>query len=756
MIYKVLKWLGVLLLLIVSTISLLLYQFRIEIERSSLSPEVKSFVSYPSLFEDQIYDLRENFVRDKKYMDPTQVLAAIDDASLKKIGRFPWPRKVWHDLLYKLKDYGAKIVVFDVIFSEEERYLKKENGFSPDELFAKSIKDFQSGPGHYVILPYSIVDNNDHPDLKFKEVPDSLFDFMINSTEAGELGLLKKAVNKMTYPISTLLDAKPSLGYIAAQEDPDGKFRHYSLLAGVDGIYFPSLSLQAYVLSTGDSPNLEIGLSGDAKLKLKTGTLNLNYEGESKVRWLGGMDNYPIVGISKILYPENEQIENKVKEMLKNKTVFIGSTAFGAHDFRHTPLDPKLPGVFLHMNKLSMLEKGHFHQKRDTSLLISWGLLIIGSFIMILLSFFHNAILDISWVIFFVIATLVVDYFYFMPKGYEILIFFPIVTVAGTYSWDTLINFYVANKDKQFLKDVFGNYISPELIDIMYESGQKPSLGGEEKVLTAYFTDIQSFSTFSEKLTPSELVELLNEYLTVMTDILLEEGGTLDKYEGDAIIAFFGAPMSFEDHSDRASRVAVKMQKGLLELRKKWTAEGDKWPDVVKDMRMRIGINSGAMVTGNMGSSARMNYTMMGDAVNLAARLEEAAKQYGVFTQVSQFTKEMILGDEFLWRELDTVKVVGKSEPVTTYELMGFLNEAESNLKDLKDHFEKGLELYKNEKWDEAISEFKKSLECEWKRFPELKGVKTNPSEVYIKRCEIYKETPPPSDWGGVFTLTSK
>ncbi len=756
MIYKLLKWLGVLCLLTISTISLFLYQFRIEIERSSLSPGVKSFLSYPSLFEDRIYDLRENLVRDKSYKEQSQVLAAIDDSSLKRIGRFPWSRKVWHDLLYKLKDYGAKIVVFDVIFSEKERYLKKDKGLSPDEYFAKAIKDFQSEPGHHVIIPYSIVDANDHPELRFKEAPDDLFDFMINSTEAGELGLLKKAVNKMTYPIPTLLKTKPSLGYIAAQEDPDGIFRHYSLLAGVDGIYFPSLSLQAYILASKDSPNLEIGLSGDAKLKLKNGVLNLNYEGESKVRWMGGMDNYPIIGISKILYPENEQIESKIKEILKDKTVFIGSTAFGAHDFRHTPLDPKLPGVLLHMNKLSMLEKGHFHKKRDTSLFISWGLLLVGSFIMILLSFFHNAIIEISWVIIFVVGTLLFDYFFFMPKGYEVLIFFPIVTVGGTYSWDTLINFYVANKDKKFLKDVFGNYISPELIDIMYESGQRPSLGGEEKILTAYFTDIQSFSTFSEKLTPSELVELLNEYLTVMTDILLEEGGTLDKYEGDAIIAFFGAPMSFEDHAKRAARVAVKMQNNLLDLREKWISEGDKWPDVVKDMRMRIGINSGAMVTGNMGSKSRMNYTMMGDAVNLAARLEEAAKQYGVFTQVSQFTKELITGNDFLWRELDTVKVVGKSEPVTTFELIGMFEQAEDNLKDLKKYFEEGLELYKKEKWDEAISAFNKSLECEWKRFPELKGKKTNPSEVYIKRCEIYKETPPPRDWGGVFTLTSK
>ena len=240
-----------------------------------------------------------------------------------------------------------------------------------------------------------------------------------------------------------------------------------------------------------------------------------------------------------------------------------------------------------------------------------------------------------------------------------------------------------------------------------------------------------------------------------MTDILLEERGTLDKYEGDAIIAFFGAPMKLDDHAARACRVAAKMQSKLLDLRKKWVSEGDKWPEIVKQMRMRIGINSGSIVTGNMGSTQRMNYTMMGDSVNLAARLEEAAKQYGIFTQVSEFTKDLA-GEGFVWRELDTMRVVGKSEPVTTFDLLDSEEACEQNLRDLKEEFEKGLVLYKEMKWDEAIAQFNKSLVFENIRFPELEGQKTNPSLVYIDRCEEYKKNPPPADWDGVYVLTSK
>ncbi|TGD48024.1 adenylate/guanylate cyclase domain-containing protein, partial [Halobacteriovorax sp. Y22] len=181
----------------------------------------------------------------------------------------------------------------------------------------------------------------------------------------------------------------------------------------------------------------------------------------------------------------------------------------------------------------------------------------------------------------------------------------------------------------------------------------------------------------------------------------------------------------------------------------------DKWPKIVHDMRMRIGINSGDIVTGNMGSASRMNYTMMGDSVNLAARLEESAKQYGIFTQVAKETVEMA-GDKFLWRELDTIKVVGKSIPVTTYDLLGLKETAPDYLKELSEKFSAAILLYKAQKWDEAIELFKVTLELEYMRFPDLKGVKTNPSEIYIKRCEDYKKLPPPPEWDGVFTLTSK
>jgi adenylate cyclase len=289
---------------------------------------------------------------------------------------------------------------------------------------------------------------------------------------------------------------------------------------------------------------------------------------------------------------------------------------------------------------------------------------------------------------------------------------------------------------------------------MMYTQKQTPRLGGDEGIRTAYFTDIQSFSTFSEKLgSPTRLVELLNEYLTAMTDILLANYGTLDKYEGDAIIAFFGAPMAMDDHAQAACRTAMGMQRKLGELRAKWQSEGDRWPRIVHNMRMRIGINSGAITTGNMGSAVRMNYTMMGDAVNLAARLESAAKQYGVYTLISDVTYQLVK-DDFDVRVVDKITVVGKSEPVTVYELLAESGNLDDDVARMVAIYNDGLEAYFSQRWDEAIALLRESEKLEPHR--EVAPGHMSPSTKIIGYCEELKLDPPGPGWDGVRALTSK
>lgn len=744
---KIVRYTGT--LLIILTCATSIYFALVERELNIQNEFYKKLLSYPSYFEDRLYDFRASLTRDDKIKDERMVLATIDDYSIQQIGRFPWTRTVWAELIDKLKGYGAKIIAFDVFFPEPERFCSDQS--SPDEIFAKSIRGFQEIPGNKVIFGYSTVTHG--AEHAFAEVPGDLFNYVLNTKEQAGGGLTNNKVSKSAFPIELLAGTEAGFGHIQATEDADGIYRHYHLLSNIDGIYFPSMALLAYQLYTGDDVVVEMLGLGDAKLKTNHGTVPLNTKGETKVRWLGDMTHFDYIKIHDLLQADpNDQ---KIKDLISGKIIFVASTAFGAHDLRHTPVDPMLPGVFFHMNMLNMLLDGRFHVSNETSSKISWGVLLIGTLLMVLIQLLNNAILDFFVVMILTIGIFLIDTFLLVPLGYEIKLFFSLFSIGATYSWNTLINFYFANRDKAFLKNAFGNYISPELIDIMHTSGESPKLGGDVGVLTAYFTDIQSFSTFSEKLNAESLVALLNEYLTPMTDILLERSGTLDKYEGDAIIAFFGAPMKLEDHATRGCVVACRMQRKLLELRKKWVSEGDKWPEIVHNMRMRIGINSGEIMTGNMGSASRMNYTMMGDPVNLAARLEEAAKQYGIFTHVSKQSKDLC-DDRFLWRELDTIRVVGKSEPVTTFELLEEKEFASDLEQKLVDKFHEGLALYKDQKWDEAIATFEQALELEWERWPDLKGKKTNPSEVYIDRCKQYKENPPGEDWDGVYTLTSK
>jgi len=324
----------------------------------------------------------------------------------------------------------------------------------------------------------------------------------------------------------------------------------------------------------------------------------------------------------------------------------------------------------------------------------------------------------------------------------------PALLATGAMS---ALRYLLEEREKRFLHETFKTYLSPVLIEQMIESGDPPRLGGEERVISAFFSDIQAFSTFSEAIgSPSKLVELLNEYLNSLTNILEENGGTLDKYIGDAIVAMFGAPLRVDDHPRRVVETAVAMQERLAILRVGWQNQGDAWPEIVHHMRMRIGLNTGPAVTGNMGSQLRMNYTMMGDTVNLAARLESGAKHYGAYILATDATVRQA-GDGFAFRELDTIQVVGRQEPVVIHEVLGRASDA--GLRPVQESFARARALYLAGDFAGALDGFRQSLEHEPLRGQP--GVKTTPSEVFIERCEGYLRTPP-SQWTGVHVATEK
>jgi adenylate cyclase len=312
---------------------------------------------------------------------------------------------------------------------------------------------------------------------------------------------------------------------------------------------------------------------------------------------------------------------------------------------------------------------------------------------------------------------------------------------------------------KAQIKGMFGTYVSPALVNRMVASGESPQLGGHEDEITAYFSDIQGFSGFSEKLEPAKLVELMNEYLTACTDIVQGEGGTLDKYIGDAVVAMFGAPIALPDHAFRACVASQRVQKKLLELRAKWEAEGDKWPKIVWRMQSRIGLNSGNCIIGNMGSRTRFNYTMMGDNVNLAARMESGAKAWGVYTMCSEATKaacEQHGGDRVIFRSLGKVVVMGRSKPVPFYEIVGLKEDVTPQTLACLAIFAEGMTKYYAQDWEGALACFARSELLEPNVPGKTPGVSSNPSLVFQDKVRHFQEDPPPAGWDGVHVAKEK
>ena len=445
------------------------------------------------------------------------------------------------------------------------------------------------------------------------------------------------------------------------------------------------------------------------------------------------------------------------------KTIILGSSVSALFDIVNGPHEENVPAILVHASIIkNILEDDYLtvlneRHQRYAVILLALISTLIGLYFRSFASLFFTITLAILYTL---LAYICFKHNIYIGVSKQLL------AIIATNTLAMVVQAYFESKEKKFITSSFKQYISPELIDEMVAGGITPQLGGEESNITAYFTDIQSFSTFSEQIgNPTKLVELLNEYLTAMTEVLTTKNkGTLDKYEGDAIIAFFGAPMKYDDDAKRACDTALDMQSELLKLRKKWHSEEKKWPNVVLNMHMRIGINTGNIVTGNMGSTMRKNYTMMGDEVNLAARLESAAKQYGAYIHICKNTIDQLVeqktNNQYIYRPLDIIRVVGKDEPVETFELLAYANDKNSSkLKKLCKLWEQARAAYLDMQWDKAIELFTQCLAYE-PHLPERDpGSKTCPSQVYIKRCEAYKQNPPASageKWDGIFTATEK
>jgi adenylate cyclase len=508
---------------------------------------------------------------------------------------------------------------------------------------------------------------------------------------------------RMLKPIEALHDVKT--GYVNIVTDTDGVTRAVNMDI------------------SGDHENFAYSIYKEywkKEIDYKPSRFLVNFVGQP-----GSFKTYSITDVA------NSRIESSE---FKNKLVLIGSTSPDMHDdyFVPTSKGKAMPGVEIHANTIQTLINKDFLKEQS---MISVVIMILIVSLLIGFLLFKGGL---KWIT-IISPILIVAYLFFAIYAFNYgwimnIIYFPLAVVL-VYMSETLYLYSTIKKEKQKTREAFGKYVSPAVITEIMDNPEKLKLGGTRKDITVFFSDIRGFTTISEKLKPEQLVHILNEYLTAMTDIIMKHYGVVDKFIGDAIMAFWGAPLEQPDHAKKACSTSIDMMKKLKELQKKWTSE--KFPEI----KIGIGLNTGPAVIGNMGSYQRFDYTAMGDTINLGSRLEGLTKQYGVGIIASETTKKAV-GDRFVFRKLDLVRVKGKQKPITIYELICRKEELDKKTEERTAKYEKGLELYLDKKWDKAIKEFS--------------ALKDFASEEFVNRCKEFKKNPPPRTWSGIWIMRTK
>ncbi|MDE3057658.1 MAG: CHASE2 domain-containing protein [Bacteroidota bacterium] len=575
---------------------------------------------------------------------------------------------------------------------------------------------------------------------------------------------------------SIFYSADSSVGIVYVPNDQDGIYRRYWPLAKVPGEerYIPTFAFALY--------NKYLNLPSTTTCKDTTGAFFIGshripkYDDVSMlINYVGpAQQTYRKIDFADILddktFKTKEELQLGVDintfddpdigwlqtGILKNKIVIIGPAFPESKDiFPVSIAKPEHPdenlmyGMEIHANALQTLLSGDFIVALPLKerVLIVWLFSLLTFLVVSVLKHLkwkRSYLLEVAAVLFIgieIYAVLYFSHYFFAAHRLLMPVVSPIAAVLANYVGSAVYQYLTERKQKVMIKGMFSQYLNPTVVDELIAHPEKLRLGGERRELTVLFSDIAGFTTFSEKLPPEELVLVLNEYLSAMTEIVFNNDGTLDKYEGDAVMAFWGAPVELDNNALHACNAALEMQERLVAIREKWKGEGK--PDVY----VRIGLNTGEMVVGNMGGTGRFDYTVIGDSVNLGSRLEGANKQYGTYIMASERTRDMV-EDFFIFRELDLLIVKGKTKPIKVFELVGKKSDSVDRQKlDAIEEYAKGLALYRQKRFEEAIGQFRKALSV---------NPDDQPSKIYIERSQLYLAAPPPDDWNGVFVLKTK
>jgi len=721
-------------------------------------------------------DFVENKLTDWRFQfrgelpSPAKVIYVdIDSQSIDEIGGWPWSRAYFSRVAEVLVEQaGVKAVGFDIVLSD--------NGVSESVDLNKLVtgnREFArylwKNPPVVLAASYSAAVFRDiNGRLRHRDLP-----LVANNTRAVEA---LEPPELPSFNVGRQLPwTPPNVGLI---DTLDGGTRWVPVFAPSNIRTYYHLSVELARLYYGLGPEGIRVTDGQLELVTPDGSalarVPLARGQIMEVNWFSpwlAEKNNPRIGFS-TAYNYAELLKSEVpaeraaaeqffaQPDWRDAVVLIGPTDPLMQDLATTPFDDvPVPKVGVHGNLLKTIISGVY--LRHVSPAAGYALVLVLTVLITALAITGGGRAVFAKIMAVLLAAVYVAVAFELFRRMHLLL--PLAAPLGaafTTSFGALIwQVIEEQKQKGRIKGMFGTYLAPTVVESMIASGKDPELGGHDAEITAYFSDIQSFSSFSEVLTSSQLGELLNEYLTACTDIVQKEGGTLDKYIGDAVVAMFGAPVELEQHAYNACLTSQLVQRRLDELREKWKSEGDKWPKLVHEMRTRIGLNTGMCMIGNMGSRTRFNYTMMGDNVNLAARMESGAKSWGAFTMVTQTTRdgcEKFGGDRIVFRPLGRIVVKGRSMPVPIHEIVGLKENVTDRTRECLAVFEQGLHRYYGRDWAGARDLFVRSAELEPLQPGRDPGVKANPSLVYQHIVAEMIAQPPPADWDGVYVMHEK
>ncbi len=723
----------------------------------------KAVFPFLDIIELKTIDLRFE-ARGEKVPGSSVVLAVIDEKSLKAEGKWIWPRKKIAELVTRLSDAGARVIAFDIVFSEADNkgvavlqdvhqavgrlnidqpdfknYLNRLISESDnDRLLADAISnskaDIVLGNFFHMEAQEMIHMDENMIAAQAANIQSAACQSVQYSSEKAFVNDLFMEVSAPEANISVIAGSTPYSGHFNMRPDKDGVIRWIPGVFKFRDQLYAHLSLKALAAYTNNPLDVFVEDVGVDRIQIGDLQVPTDELGRIMVNYRGGSKRFPHISVTDIL---NDRVDPRE---LKDKLVIVGVTAIGVYDLRVTPFDTNFPGVEINANLIdSILSRDFLYQPALVEIYGIIAMLILGGFLGWLLpkiKVIPGAVSALG---------LMVGYFFlclylFAAQGIVLNIVYPVIVTLFIYISISAYRYFVEEGQKRFIKSAFSTYLAPAVVNQLIESPERLVLGGEERQITAFFSDVAGFTSISEKLSPHELVELLNEFLTEMSDIILAHNGLVDKYEGDAIIAMFGAPNDLENHAQVACAASIDMQERLLVLRKKWETEKK------LIIRMRVGLSSGPAVVGNMGSKDRMDYTMMGDTVNTAARLEGVNKVYGTYTMISETTYEGA-EESIVARELDAINVMGKAIPVKIYELIGYKDEVSETMMQTILFYEKGLSAYRHCRWSSAVDYFKQALEMT----PD-----DPPSRVMIGRCQEYQANPPDACWNGAYIMRTK